>query len=76
MCAFHKRSELWAVVRVRCRHKKVQRLLSHLLMSFLLYHIISIVKKFYMRLYSKIIYHITLIVCAPYFVNLNNNTLR
>jgi len=22
MCAFHKRSELWAVVRVRCRRKK------------------------------------------------------
>jgi len=25
--------------------------------------------------YSKI-YHITLIVCAPYFVNLNNNTFQ
>jgi len=28
-----------------------------------------------MRLYSKI-YHITLIVCAPYFVSLNNDTFQ
>jgi len=28
-----------------------------------------------MRMYSKI-YHIALIICAPYFVNLNNNTFQ
>jgi len=31
-------------------------------------------KKFYMD--CSEIYHITLIVCAPYFVNLNNNTFQ
>jgi len=38
--------------------------------------IILIVKKLYMRLVKFTTCHITLIVCAPYFVNLNNNTFQ
>jgi len=45
-----------------------------MLTDFYSFYIILIVKKFYMR-YSKI-YHITLIVRAPYFAYLNNNSFR
>jgi len=45
-----------------------------MLTDFYSFYIILIVKTFYMR-YSKI-YHITLIVRAPYFAYLNSNSFR